>query len=106
MDYSKIEPNLRDLFQRVLNTKTRSFPFLALPPPTSSPSSPPPHPLQCWDLDCAESQAHTKLVYNICMSQFHRKTANIDQGQGDLPKYLPHSETAKSYFGFERFTGF
>ena len=67
----------------------------SIPPPTP-PSSPPPHPLQCWDLGCAESQAHTKLVCNICMWQFHRKTANIDQGQGDLSTYLPHSETAKS----------
>ena len=75
-------------------------------PPLPSPSSPPSHPFQCWDLDCAESQALTKLVCNKCMSQFHRKTANIDQGQGDLSTYLPHSETAKSYFGFERFTGF
>ena len=37
------------------------------PPPPPSPSSPPPYPLQCWDLDCAESQAHTKLVCNISM---------------------------------------
>ena len=51
-------------------------------PPPPSPSSPPPHRLQCWDLECAESQAHTKLVCNLCMWQIHRKTANIDQGQG------------------------
>ena len=76
------------------------------PPPPPSPSSTPSHPFQSWDLDCAESQAHTKLVCNICMSQFHKKTANIDQGQGDLSTYLPHSETAKSYFSFERVSGF
>ena len=75
-------------------------------PIPSSPSSPLPHPLHGWDLDCAESQAHTKLVWKLCMSQFHRKTAIIDQGQGDLSSYLPQSETAKSYLGFERFSGF
>ena len=95
----KFKPILRDLFQRVLNTNTRSFPFLVPPTLTPSPSSPPPNPLQCWDLDCAESQAHTKLVCNFCMWQFHRKTANTDQGVGDLSTYLPHSESAKSYFG-------
>ena len=79
--------------------------YPSYPSPTSLPP-PPHHPLQCWDLECAESQAHTKLVCNICMRQFHRKTANIDQGQGDLSTYLTYSETAKSYFGFERVSGF
>ena len=95
--------NLKDLFHRLLNANTRSFLFLAFPP---APTPPPPDTLQCWYLECAESQAHTKLVCNICMWQFHRKTANIDQGQGDLSTYLPHSEIAKSYFGFERVSGF
>ena len=40
------------------------------------------------------------------MWQFHRKTANIDQGQGDLSTYSPYSEIAKLYFGFERVSGF
>ena len=67
---------------------------------------PPPDPHQCWYLEYTESQAQTKLVCNICMWQFHRKTANIDQGQGDLPTYLLHSETAELYFGFERVSCF
>ena len=99
---------------RKLNQLKRSIPWsfkreytiFPVPRPSTNPYPPPPDPLQCWYLECAESQTHTKLVYNICMSQFHRKTANIDQGQGELSTYLPHSESAKSYFRFERVSGF
>ena len=95
---------LNKLKKSIPYTFKREYTIFPVPRPSTNPY--PPDPLQCWDLDCAESQAHTKLVYNICMSQFHKKTANIDQGQGDLSTYLPHSEIGKSYLGFERFTGF
>ena len=99
-----------------LNQFKRSIPesfkyeYTILPVPR--PSAPPlplvaPSPsVSMLDLDCAESQAHTKPVCNICMREFHRKTANIDQGQRDLSTYLTYSEIAKWYFGFERVSGF
>ena len=40
-------------------------------------------PVHYWDPECAESPAHVQLVYNICRWQKHRKSANIDQGQGE-----------------------
>ena len=101
--------NLNQFKRSIPESFKHEYTILPVPCPSKAPpppSSPPPHPLQCWDLDCAESQAHTKLVCNICMWHFHRKTANIDQGQGDLSTYLPYSVIAKWYFGFEHVSGF
>ena len=60
-------------------------------------------PVHYWDPECAESPAHVQLVYNICRWQKHRKSANIDQGQGECFYILAILWNCKMVFRFWTF---
>ena len=62
--------------------------------------SSPLNPLQYWYPKCAESPAHLQLVCNICRWQSHRKSANIDQGQGECIYILAILWNCKMVFRF------
>ena len=84
------------------------YTIFPVPRPSNLPNPPPPPPI-CFNVGIL-SALNRRLIQNsyetFACDNIHRKTANIDQGKGDLSTYLPYSETVKSYFGFERFTGF
>ena len=61
------------------------------------------HPVHYWDPECAESPAHVQLVCNICRWQSHRKSANIDQGQGECIYILAIFWNCKMVFRFWTF---
>ena len=61
------------------------------------------HPVQYWDPECTESPALVQLVCNSCGWQSHRKSANIDQGQGDCIYILAIFWNCKMVFGFWTF---
>ena len=61
------------------------------------------HPVHYWDRECAESPAHVQLVCNICGWQSHRKSANIDQGQGECIYILATFWNCKMVFRFSMF---
>ena len=81
--------------------------------PVPRPSSPPP-PLRLplpIDFNVGISSAlNRRPIQNsyatfVCDKSIERRPTLI-RGRGDLSTYLPHSETAKSYFSFERVSGF
>ena len=61
------------------------------------------HPVHYWDPEIAESPAHVQLVCNSCGWQGHRKSANIDQGQGECIYILAIFWNSKMVFRFWTF---